>query len=570
MTIKLLAACVLLPVALLQAQPPQRFDVVITELMPDPSPPVGLPNAEYVELRNISNRAINLQGWKLSDGSSTATIRTDFELQPDSQLIICANSAAALLGAFGTAIGVTNFPSLNNDVDVIALLSPEGAVIHAVAYSDQWYQSSIKISGGWSLEMIDVKNPCTGAGNWKATVHHSGGTPGRENSVKERNADETPPALLRTFAPDSMTVIAVFDESLDSLQASIPGRYFIDQGMGQPQRAEPQAPLFREVRLTLNDPLKGVVSTLTIKEVADCSGNRIGSLNTAKVGLAKSPAAGDVVINELLFNPPAGGVDYIELYNRSDKVIDLMQLYVANRSVAGKFTNIQQLTSNSNLLFPGEYRVLTEDSRWVQQQYTGAVPGVMVQLTALPSLPDEEGVLVLTDPQEAVIDELHYNSSWQFALLGNDEGVALERIDYSQPAQNSQNWMSAASTAGYGTPGYRNSQFRADLQAKGMVDLSPVLFSPDNDGRDDFVNVLYQMAEPGFVANITLFDAAGMPVRHLARNATLGREGAFRWDGLDNNRRSLPVGVYVMYAEIFNTQGKTKKFKKTVTLIRHL
>ncbi|WP_315819514.1 gliding motility-associated C-terminal domain-containing protein [Paraflavitalea speifideaquila] len=87
------------------------------------------------------------------------------------------------------------------------------------------------------------------------------------------------------------------------------------------------------------------------------------------------------------------------------------------------------------------------------------------------------------------------------------------------------------------------------------------MFSPDNDGVDDFATIQYLLAEPGYVANITLFDAGGIPVRQLARNATLGKEGVFRWDGLDNNRRRLPLGTYIILAEIFNGQGKTKKLK---------
>jgi len=571
MTAKLLAVLLLAPFAALHAQTPRQFDIVITELFPDPSPPVALPNNEFIELKNVSGHTINLKGWKLSDGTTTATIQANMDIESDSFVIICPNSAVPLFAALGTTIGVSNFPSLNNDADIITLYAPEGSTIHAVAYTDQWYRNPVKAAGGWTLEMIDTRNPCTGAGNWKAAIHLQGGSPGSENSVAGNNHDEMPPALLRTYTIDSITLVAVFDESLDSATAAFPDRYTISQAIGHPVSAIPQAPLFNEVILKLTTPVSAnEVYQLTTKDLTDCSGNAIGIMNSAKAGLPVPADAQSIIINELLFDPPPGGYDYIELYNRSSKVADLKQLYVANRSAAGVLSGMQQLSAASRLLFPGEYIVLTEDAAWLQQQYNGKEPATLIQLPSLHSLPDDKGTVVLIDLQGEPIDELQYDRKWHFSLISNEEGVALERIDYSKPAQDSHNWMSAASTAGFGTPGYRNSQFRADLQAKGMITITPTLFSPDNDGFDDFATIQYQMTEPGYVTNITFFDASGRPVRHLARNATLGREGVFRWDGLDNNRRSLPVGTYIMFAEIFNTQGKTKKIRNTVTLIRRL
>ena len=60
------------------AQTAERFDVVITEIMADPSPVVGLPNAEFIEVKNVSSTPFNLNGWKISDATSTATITTSF------------------------------------------------------------------------------------------------------------------------------------------------------------------------------------------------------------------------------------------------------------------------------------------------------------------------------------------------------------------------------------------------------------------------------------------------------------------------------------------------------------
>jgi hypothetical protein len=425
-------------------------------------------------------------------------------------VIICPNSAVAAFTALGKTIGVTSFPSLNNEGDVISLYAPEGNLVHAVAYTDQWYDNTIKATGGWTLEMVDTHNPCQGAGNWKAAIASVGGTPGRENSVVSNNPDQQLPALLRTYTIDSVTIVAVFDESLDSAGAANAARYTIDNGIGHPLLATPVAPLLSEVVLKLPQAITAAkVYEVVASAVTDCSGNVLGAFNKARAGLPILADTHMLAINEVLFDPPSGGYDYVELYNYSNQVIDLKQLYIANRSVAGTLTNSKQLSTLPRLWFPGEYLVLTEDSRWLREHYTVKHPDAILVVPSLPSMPDDKGAVVVANQQGMVVEELQYDSKWHFALISNKEGVALERINYREPSQNNNNWMSAAAAAGFGTPGYINSQFRADLQANGTVFVTPTLFSPDNDGFDDQTSVQYEVSEPGYVANISIFDAAG-------------------------------------------------------------
>ena len=563
------ACCLIVSSLQLIAQPANRFDVVIDELMPDPSPPVQLPNYEFIELKNVSNTAFNLRNWKVSDGSSTATITANFVLKPDSFVVVCSNSAAAAFASFGKAIGVSNFPSLNNDADVISLYSAEGRLIHSVGYNSNWYQNAVKSDGGWSLEMIDIHNPCSGMSNWKASTDISGGTPGKINAVNAINKDDDPPVLYRTYATDSSAITAVFDEPLDSATAAHALNYTINNGIGHPATALPVMPLFSEVLLKPAMPLnKGTVYELTVSNVTDCAGNVIGRFNTAKAGLPALADSLGIVINEILFNPKPGGYDYIELYNRSNKIIDLKQLYIATRNATGQLTSITQLSTGSYLFFPGEYRVFTENSQWLQQQYLVKDSSVVTSVSSLPSMPDDKGTVVLLNLQGAIIDELHYIEKWHFALIEDKQGVALERISYNGPTQDKSNWTSAASTAGFGTPGYQNSQLMADAQVQGQVTVLPAVFSPDNDGWNDYATIGYQLGEPGYVANIRIFDSNGRLVRYLVQNATLSTAGSFRWDGLDDKLNKLPVGIYIILTELFNLQGKSKKFKQAITLAR--
>ena len=52
-----------------KAQSANRFDIVIAEIMADPSPQVNLPNNEWIELRNTSGITINLSGWRIGDAA---------------------------------------------------------------------------------------------------------------------------------------------------------------------------------------------------------------------------------------------------------------------------------------------------------------------------------------------------------------------------------------------------------------------------------------------------------------------------------------------------------------------
>src|SRR5690606_15047433 len=120
----------------------------------------------------------------------------------------------------------------------------------------------IKSQGGWSLEMIDTKNACTGISNWKASNDATGGTPGRKNSVDAINTDDQPPALIRTYTIDSLTIAALFDEPLDSATAAIPSNYNLN---GQPLSVTPVLPSGVEVIIKLPAPLQpATVYQLTV------------------------------------------------------------------------------------------------------------------------------------------------------------------------------------------------------------------------------------------------------------------------------------------------------------------
>lgn len=546
---------------------PQRYDIVIDELMADPSPGVGLPDCEWTELKNTSSFPINLKGWRINDLSSTSGPLPEVILGPDSFIIVCATSALSELSSLGRTVSVTNFPSLDNKNDLISIANANGKMIHAVQYSSEWYQNELKKDGGWSLEMIDAKNPCSGFSNWIASKDKSGGTPGRKNSQDAINKDEASPKLLNAFANNPTTITLVFNEPLDSVKAASIAAYTFNNGL-IPINEIAITPLFDKANITINKPIEeGIIYDVTAKNISDCSGNIIQEKNFAKFGLAQSADSFDVVINEILFNPLSQGVDYVELYNRSKKILDLKQIFIANRNTSNEIGSITQLTGASFLLFPEEFIAVTVDPVVVKSQYITLNPDAFLKIKTLPSFSDDQGNVILLNDQGNIIDEVNYSDKWHFPLLHNTEGVALERIDYNASSVQS-NFHSAATSVGYGTPGYKNSQYKITEEVPGEITISPEIFSPDNDGNEDFATINYSFPSPGYVANIIIFDASGRPVRYLQKNSLSGIKGYYHWDGLDDKSRKLPQGIYIIYTEIFNKEGKKKQFKNTIVLAR--
>jgi hypothetical protein len=154
----------------------------------------------------------------------------------------------------------------------------------------------------------------------------------------------------------------------------------------------------------------------------------------------------------------------------------------------------------------------------------------------------------------------------QFPLLNTSEGVSLERINYTCETNNPDNWHSAAFSVGYGTPGYKNSQYLEENNETDDFVLSSDIFSPDNDGYQDVLEINYHLSFPNNVANIIVYDAKGRKIRWLSKNELLGTNGTVFWDGLNELHEKISPGIYIIFIEVFDTDGNIKHYKKNVVV----
>jgi hypothetical protein len=552
---------------------PQFNDVVIHEIMADPDPAVGLPNYEYIELHNRTAFAVGLKNYVISTPTSSKFI-PDVVIQPDSFLILCGSSAyQAYSSLFLPVAEVVGFPSLTNTGSTLTLKNSSGKVIHSVSYSDSWYQDASKAEGGFSLEMIDPTNPCGEENNWRASLSLSGGTPGNFNSVHVANPDVQTPELKRISVISVDTIQLFFSENTDSVSILSPNLYQIDQGIGSPIQVISVPTGFKSVKLVLASNLQvGIIYTCTLLQgIKDCAGNLlIAPANTARFSIPLPAAPGDVVINELMFDPKSGNVEFVELYNKSSKTIDISSLLLGEMdTISNVINDLEPIQTEGFLFFPGEYIVVSESGNLIKSVYYTPNPNGFVDISTLPSMNSEGDVVTLCTASSLVIDQVVYSSDQHFDLLNDTKGVSLERIDFDRSSADKTNWNSAASSVGFATPAYRNSQYLLSV-INGSVNVEPEVFSPDNDGYHDVLNISYSLEKNGQVANVQIFDASGRLIRRLIKNETLGQEGTFSWNGLTDNGEKAPIGIYVIFFETFDAAGKVSSFKKSCVLASRL
>jgi hypothetical protein len=540
-------------------------DIVINEIFADPSPQIDLPSVEFVELWNRSTEDIGLLGFKYSDPTAIATFGND-SIKADSYIILCAKSDTLEFKKYGKVLGLSPWPSLNNSGDQIKLINQNGDLISQVSYSDAWYKDAVKKNGGWTLELIDPLSVCKPSQNYSASIDNSGGTPGKQNSIYLSNKTTAPLQLISTFLKDGNTVSLTFNRGLDSLQATLPSHYSINNGAGIPQNALPIGPAFSSVDLKYNQALsRNQTYTVTVNGVTDCGSNTINNQTLSFIYPAFI-AKGDVLINEILYNPKSGGVDFVEIYNVSDKILDFKDLKIATKdAVKDSVVNIKAVSATTLLFQPKSYWVITTNPDSVKAQYQTQNSN-FIKLASLPSFNDDSGTAILLNKDSSKLDQLDYNKKMQFGLLKDLNGVSLERSSFSQPTNAIGNFRSAAASVGYATPGYKNSQFLEDINPVEEISFASKTFSPDNDGYEDVLQILYQFSQPNYAANVTIYNDQGALVRKLIQNQTLATSGQWIWDGLNQSSQKAKTGIYIIYTELFDLNGNVKKYKNTAVL----
>ncbi|MFZ4543094.1 MAG: lamin tail domain-containing protein [Saprospiraceae bacterium] len=540
--------------------PIDKYDIVINEILADPLPQIALPKAEFIELYNRSNKSINLSGWSLRDGGKTNYFLPERMIKAGQYLIISKRESINSFGKYGDTLTLPALFALDASGDDVFLFNEKNHIIDEFHYSLDTYRDVYKSGGGYSLEKINPETSCLGAENWIASRSGDGGTPGKANSVLSDSIIRQALQIIKVFPQDSLTLEITFDRRP---QLSLVPTIELSGSLKGNLVREGDNP--NQVLLTLEKPMKKNTqySISAGKQLMDCIGNHADS-GSIFFALPEPIDISDIVINEILFNPFSGSYDFLELFNRSKKVLNLKGLNIENEKSPGSSIEI----SSDYLLLPGSYVSISENADNIRLKYRVA-NNKQIIANELPPFPDDEGniILYMADaPGRKVIDQLNYTREWHYPLLRDQSGVSLERINPDNISSDKNNWHSAASIVGFATPTAQNSQFLLTKQQEtNRFSIENTRISPDNDGFEDFIMISYQMPN-SINASIRVFDLSGKLQKSIILNQTLQTEGQIRWDGECDDGTRIPMGLYPIVFEYFSQDGKVGIEKKIITV----
>ena len=541
-------------------------DVVINEIMADPTPMVGLPEWEYVELFNTTDFTIDLKDWTFFIGNTSKAFPS-IQVEPQGYLILCKTDAEQELQGFGATCGFSSF-SIANAGATLKLMAPDETLVSEISFNDTWYHDADKKEGGWSLEQIDPFNPCAGTANWSASTDPSGGTPGRVNAINAPNALE--PSVARVSMLGDQIVLLWFDQQMNRESLNDSSKYLVAELDLHPVEVVGNPVESSSLELLFDAHFEeGEVYTLIINDLESCSGQPIAPDTQVRFGIPHEIHEGDILINEILFDPVSPGVDYVELYNPSEKTFDLceLKLGVAKESFPNPVdTMLKTITDDSRLLLPHSYVLLSTDGYRVSQQYRCTMENY-VDMASFPSYANSGGMALLMSRKGVTIDQMAYSEQMHYPLLKETKGVSLERVSWEVASDRTDNWHSAAEAVGFGTPGYRNSMVAAtsETQIENPITVEPQIFSPDGDGFDDHCLFSYRLEGSGTM-NVYVFSVEGRMVRHLVKGEMVAEQGTFLWNGLDSGGSRVPIGLYVVVTEVFDGEGVVKRYENAVAV----
>lgn len=508
---------------------PRLRDIILTEIMADPSPPVELPNQEYIELYNRSPRVIELERlvlWVNNKGVNLAAGR----LHPDSFVVI------------------KELPSLPNSGAKIKLTDRSGRLIDAVAYDVELHEMSSKAEGGWSLVLADTARSCYGNRVWTSSEDPRGGSPGAWDVVQEI---PQPRNRWLHYGWDRDTVELRWLHPLDSA-------YWF---MNKPQVVGGAAEIETHIEHPF-DAEKWLVSgafpeqglkVFWPKGTRDCRG-RYSVPDTLVIYRTEEPDSGDLRVTEILFEPGEERSEWIEIVNVSRGAIDLSDIRLA--TYEPKFEVIDDVRvpfTESLVLNPTERVVWSREPERLWVYYSELDSFMVWKADEWLSLSNDSlSAAILTSGFE-LVEPFAYSKDQHLSYLWSTKDVSLERRHFAAPSDHSTSWHSGPTALEGATPTKPNSHSGRDQVTSGHT--APEVFTPNGDGVNDFTTLTWTFPEPGWTVRAFVVDMSGKTVHEHPAAGSTPRHIEWTWSGQQFSGAKCIPGVYIWILEATSPTG---------------
>jgi len=358
--------------------------------------------------------------------------------------------------------------------------------------------------------------------------------------------DLVPPVMLYAGLEEPGKCLLYFSEPI-RFPDSKPPKISLDPGGFVPESVKLVDPLSDMMELSFKEDFSSWTGfSLSLSGWTDCMGNPAVA-QEIRGGKVSPPVYGSVLINEIMFDPREDYPAYVELYLPGDRFYDLQDLAIHLVTKGDPPDSPRALSSHARLLLPGQYLVVTECIQQLEEVYRLPVSGCWVEVEEMSGIKRSSGTIYITDRAGSIVDMATYDEQMHMELLDDPRGISLERISPERSGMDPDNWHSAASIEGYSTPGRENSQRALSGDPEEMVKVQPEVFSPDDDGYNDLLNITITTGSQDWVIGLLITDLQGNRVRILANNDLAGPSVTYTWDGQGEDGSMLPMDFYVVH-----------------------
>lgn len=511
--------------------PPQNLGTLaVTEVMYNPLPDgtISGDEFEFLELKNTGTNTLDLGGLTFTAGI-TCTFTNGTRLAPGAFAVLARNAGTFAARYPGVPLTALFTGKLDNAGETVTLSYPTGGKVFSLSYSDGTPWPATPDGFGFSLVPRQPglsQAPDDGA-KWRASAY-PGGSPG---------ADDPIPAFVPSVVINEVLSHTDLPE-VDAIELWNPGPgsvnlggWFLTDDRNQPKKYRLSAgttlaaggyAVFTEHQFSVgtNTFRLSELGEQTYLFAADAAGNLTGYSHGLDFGAADngvsfgryvtstveeqfpaqtvptlggpnaSPRVGPVVINEIHYHPPTGGVEFLELANLTDQPVPLYDpAFPTNRwkldGVGFTFPSGATLPARGLLLlvasdpaaFRAQYAVPTNVP--IYGPYSGNLQndGELLRLQH-PGPPETNGVVPLISTEEVRYRD---KSPWPAAADGS--GASLQRINGPAYGNDPANWFAAAPSPGRANP-------ELDSDTDGLPDWWELAngtdpFSPDADDDPD-------------------------------------------------------------------------------------